>query len=111
MLTLPNFNELLIQTKRIPYWLSLPCILWMMKTRKIRAVRQVMLGVMPEHREAGLVALLCHDMVLRTQKQAHSAELSWIEANNTQVIELIELMGAAHLKSYAIYEKPISKPA
>ncbi|MBN8711544.1 MAG: hypothetical protein BGO12_07225 [Verrucomicrobia bacterium 61-8] len=111
MLTLPNFNELLIRTKRIPYWLRLPCILWMMKTRRIRTVRQVILGVAPEYRDTGLVALLCHDMVLRTQKLAHSAELSWIEANNTQVIKLIELMGATHSKSYAIYEKTISRPA
>ncbi len=111
MLTLPNFNEVLIRTKRIPHWLRLPGILWLMKTHKIKTVRQVILGVAPDHRDTGLVALLCHDMVLRTQKTAHSAELSWIEANNTQVIKLIELMGATHSKSYAIYEKPITPSA
>lgn len=111
MLTLPNFNELLMRTKRIPRWLRLPAILWLMKTYKIQTVRQVILGVAPEHRDTGLVGLLCHDMVRRTQKTAHSAELSWIEANNAQVIKLIELMGATHSKSYAIYEKPITQPA
>lgn len=111
MLTLPNFNELLMRTKRIPRWLRLPAILWLMKTYKIQTVRQVILGVAPEHRDTGLVGLLCHDMVRRTQKTAHSAELSWIEANNAQVIRLIELMGATHSKSYAIYEKPLAQPA
>ncbi|MBN8709407.1 MAG: hypothetical protein BGO12_04230 [Verrucomicrobia bacterium 61-8] len=111
MLTLPNFNELLMRTKRIPRWLRLPAILWLMKTYKIQTVRQVILGVAPEHRDTGLVGLLCHDMVLRTQKTAHSAELSWIEANNAQVIKLIGLMGATHSKSYAIYEKPILRDA
>lgn len=108
MLTLPNFNELLIRTKGVPRWLRLPWILWLMKTRRIRTVRQAVLGVAPEHRDTGVVALLCHDMVERTQKEAHSAELSWIEANNTQVIKLIALMGATHSKTYVIYEKPIT---
>ncbi|GAT35580.1 hypothetical protein TSACC_3651 [Terrimicrobium sacchariphilum] len=111
MLTLPNFNELLMRTKRIPRWLRLPAILWLMKTYKIQTVRQVILGVAPEHRDTGLVGLLCHDMVRRTQKTAHSAELSWIEANNATVIKLIKLMGATHSKSYAIYEKPITRVA
>lgn len=105
MLTLPNLNELLIRTKRIPRWLRLPAILWLLKTQKIRTVRQVILGVAPEHRDTGLVALLCHDMVVRTQKTADSAELSWIEGNNTQVIKLIGLMGATHSKTYVIAEK------
>jgi hypothetical protein len=111
MLTLPNFNEILIRTKRVPRWLRLPWILWLMKTHRIRTVRQVVLGIAPEHRERGLAGLLCNDMVLRTQKTADSAELSWIEANNTQVINIIGLMGASHSRTYAIYEKPLVLPA
>jgi len=107
MLTLPNFNEILIRAKGVPHWLRLPWIVLLMKTQRIRTVRQVVLGVAPEHRDTGVVALLCNDMVLRTQKTAHSAELSWIEANNTQVIKLIELMGASQSKTYCIYEKGI----
>jgi len=108
MLTLPNFNEILIRTRGVPHFLRLPYILWLMKTQRIRTVRQVVLGVAPEHRDHGLVALLCHDMVLRTQKTADSAELSWIESNNTQVIKLIGLMGATQSRTYAIYEKIIA---
>jgi hypothetical protein len=107
MLTLPNLNELLIRTKPFPRWLRLPVLAWLLKTRKIRTVRQVILGVAPEHRDTGLVGLLCHDMVVRTQKTADSAELSWIEANNTQVIKLIGLMGATQSKTYGIWEKPV----
>lgn len=107
MLTLPNFNEILIRTKRVPRWLRLPSILWLMKTHRIRTVRQVVLGIAPEHRDRGLAALLCNDMVLRTQRVADSAELSWIEANNEQVINIIGLMGATHSRTYAIYEKAL----
>lgn len=109
MLTLPNFNEILIRTKRIPHWLRLPWILWLMKTHRIRTVRQVILGVAPAYRDRGLVALLCHDMVLRTQKTAESAELSWVESNNTRVIEMIKLMGGIHSRTYTIYEKPLEQ--
>lgn len=107
MLTLPNFNEILIRTKRVPHFLRLPYILWLMKTHRIRTVRQVVLGVAPEHRDHGLVALLCNDMVLRTQRTADSAELSWIESNNAQVIKLIGMMGAEYSRTYVIYEKAI----
>jgi len=108
MLTLPNFNEILIRTKGVPHLLRLPWILWLMKTHKIRTVRQVVLGIAPEHRDKGLAGLLCNDMVLRTQRTSESAELSWIEANNSQVINIIGLMGATQSRSYAIFEKPLA---
>jgi len=108
MLTLPNFNEILIRTKGVPKLLRLPWILWLMKTRRIRSVRQAVLGVAPEHRDRGIAALMCNEMVLRTQKTADWAELSWIEANNTEVIALIGLMGAHQSRKYAIYEKPLA---
>lgn len=108
MLTLPNLNELLIRIKGVPRWLRVPWAFLLMKTQRIRTVRQVVLGVAPEHRDTGVVALLCHDMVERTRKEADSAELSWIEANNTQVIKLIALMGASHSKTYGIFEKSIT---
>lgn len=107
MLTLPNFNEILARTKGVPRWLRLPWILWLMKTHRIRSVRQVILGVAPEYRDRGLAALMCNDMVLRTQKTADFAELSWIEANNTEVIELIGLMGATQSRTYHIYEQAL----
>lgn len=108
MLTLPNFHEILIRTKNVPRWLRLPWILWLMKTHRIRSVRQVVLGVAPEYRERGLSAILCHDMVKRTQKTADTAELSWIESNNTKVIDLIGLMGATQSRTYLIYEKALA---
>jgi GNAT superfamily N-acetyltransferase len=107
MLTLPNFNEILQRTKRMPHWLRLPWILWLMKTHRIRTVRQAVLGVAPEYRDRGLAALMCNEMVLRTKRQAESAELSWIEENNTEVIALIGLMGGVQSRVYHIYEKEL----
>jgi len=107
MLTLPNFNEILHRTRGVPEWLRLPWILWLMKTHRIQTVRQVVLGVAPGHRDRGLAALLCQEMVLLTQRQAHSAELSWIESNNQEIITIIEVMGGIHNKTYQLYEKAL----
>jgi hypothetical protein len=106
MLTLPNFNEILHRTRNIPYWLRIPWIFYLMKTLQIRAVRQAVLGVAPEHRDRGLAALMCYDMVLRTrEQQATSAELSWIETNNKDVIGVIEAMGGVWSKTYHLYHR------
>ncbi len=107
MLTLPNFNEILQRTRGVSYALRLPWIFWLMKTHRIRTVRQAVLGIAPEYREHGLAALMCHDMVLRTQRQAHTAELSWIESNNREVIPIIDVMGGVQNKSYHLYEKAL----
>lgn len=107
MLTLPNFNEILYRTRGTPHWLRLPWILYLMKTHKIRSVRQVVLGIEPEHRERGLAALMCYDMVQRTKVSAASAELSWIESNNKEVIVMIEAMGGVWYKTYHLYQKSL----
>lgn len=107
MFTLPNFNEILHRTKCVPRWLRLPAIALMMKTHRIGTVRQAILGLHPSHRDRGIAALLCFDMVERTRRKAHTAQLSWIESNNKEVIGLIEAMGAVLSHRYAIYERPL----
>jgi GNAT superfamily N-acetyltransferase len=107
MLTLPNFHEILRRVRRVPRWLRLPAILWHLKTKPVRSVRQVILGVDPAHRDRGLAALLCADMVRRTQKKADVAECSWVESNNTEVIPVIELMGGVRNKTYHLYRRAI----
>ncbi len=107
MLTLPNFHEILRRTRGTPRWLRLPAILWHLKTKPMRSVRQVILGIDPAHRDRGLAALLCADMVRRTEKKADIAECSWVESNNEEVIPVIELMGAVRNKTYHLYRRPI----
>ncbi len=108
MLTLPNFNEILHRVRNVPHWLRLPAIFFQMKTHRIRSVRQAVLGVAHEHRDRGLAALMCYDMVQRTKVQADWAELSWIESNNRDVITLIEAMGGVRSRTYHLYEKSLS---
>ncbi len=107
MFTLPNFNEILIRTRGVPQFLRLPWIVYLMKTQRITTVRQAILGLHPDHRDRGLAALLCNDMVERTRKKAVAAQLSWIESNNKEVIALIEAMGGVQSQIYHLYEQSI----
>lgn len=107
MLTLPNFHEILRRNRRVPRCLRIPATLWNLKTKPLRTVRQAVLGIEPAHRDRGIAALMCADMVHRTQKKAHSAEMSWIESNNVEVTRIIDLMGGVKNKTYHLYRKPI----
>ncbi len=107
MLTLPNFHEILRRVKWVPRWLRIPAILWHLKTKPMRSVRQAILGIDPAHRDRGLAALLCADMVARTRKNADVAECSWVESNNAEVIPVIELMGGVRNKTYHLYRRAI----
>ncbi len=107
MLTLPNFHEILRRVRSVPRWLRLPAILWHLKTKPMRSVRQVILGIDPAHRDRGLAALLCADMVRRTRKKADRAECSWVESNNEEVIRVIDLMGGVRNKTYHLYRRPL----
>jgi GNAT superfamily N-acetyltransferase len=109
MFTLPNFNEILHRTRGVPRILRLPWIFLLMKTHKIRTVRQVILGLHPDHRDHGLAALMCDDMVQRTRRTAHAAQLSWIESNNKEVIPLIEAMGAKQTHLFHLYKMEIAE--
>lgn len=108
MLTLPNFNEILHRVRKVPHWLRLPAIFFQMKTSRIRSIRQAVLGVAHAHRDRGIAALMCYDMVQRTKIEADWAELSWIESNNKEVISLIEAMGGVRSRTYHLYEKLLS---
>jgi succinate dehydrogenase/fumarate reductase flavoprotein subunit len=91
----------------VQHFLRLPWILFLMKTHRIRSVRQAVLGIDPAHRERGLAALMCYDNVLRSRKQGDWAELSWIESNNKEVIAVIEAMGGVWSKTYHLYQRSL----
>jgi len=107
-LTLPNFNEILAQTKRTPRWLRLPHILWLMKTRKITSCRQTVLGVTPKYRDKGIHAWLIYEQFMRAQERYDNAILGWIEESNTEIIEHSQMVGGFRERTWKIFEKPIA---
>ncbi|MEO6848384.1 MAG: hypothetical protein ABI254_14105, partial [Chthoniobacterales bacterium] len=107
-LTLPNFNELLAKLKNTPHWLRLLHTVWLMKTYRIRSARQVVYGIVPEHRDRGLHAWLLYEQFVMAKARYDDAELGWIEESNTEILETSRMIGGIQHRTWKIYEKPLS---
>lgn len=106
-LSLPNINQHLYRTRNTPHWLRLPHLLWLLKTERLINCRLAILGVAPEYRDRGISAMLFYEQFKRTQRFYEYAEISWIEANNEEILRNIEMMHGKKYRSYEIYEKPL----
>ncbi len=102
-----NVNEILASTRKLPRWLRLPAILWKLKTYRYKSTRLAILGVAPEFRDQGLSAWLCGEEMRLSNERYPSIDISWIEANNKEIIMNSELMGAKCYRRFAIFEKPL----
>lgn len=106
-LSLPNYNLLLARLKKTPYWLRMLHFLWLMKTTRISQGRQVMYGILPKFRDRGLHAWLLHEQFRCAKERYNSAQLGWIEDNNTEILENSVMLGAVKARTWKIFEKPI----
>ncbi len=107
-LSLPNFNELLIRTKKTPRWLRVLHVAWLMKTRRIRTARQVIYGISPRFRDrGGLHAWLLYEQFVCAKARYHDAELGWVEESNREILENCLMLGAIQRRTWNIYEKSL----
>ena len=106
-LTLPNFNEILARVKKTPHFLRLPHIFWLMKTHRINAARQAVLGISPRFRDRGLHAWLLYEQFVSAKQRYANATLGWIEETNTEIIENSLMVGAIQQQEWRIYEKSL----
>jgi hypothetical protein len=108
-ISLPDINEFLLPTKRWPRgFLRLIPLLWMLKTSRPRRARHLITGIEPEfRRRSGIAPYLYHE-TFRSVALGHSrAEVSWVEANNEQIVRGIEMLGGSRSKTYGIWEKSL----
>lgn len=109
-ISLPDINEFARRTLKWPrgFWRFLP-LLWLLKTTKPRNARHLILGVEPEFRHrVGVAPMLFQETFKRVGAGGRpSSEISWIEANNTEIVRAIEVMGGRRDKTYTIWEKPL----
>lgn len=108
-ISLPDINEFLRRTLRWPRgWLRLLPMAWMLKTSRPRRARHLILGIEPEFRHrSGIAPLLYHETFRRVALGYPVAEVSWVEANNEQIVRSIEILGGTCSKTYSIWEKPL----
>ena len=109
-ISLPDINDFLRRTRPWPRgWLRLIPMLWMLKTTKPRRARHLILGIEPEFRHhVGLAPLLYHTTFERVGGCGYDwGEISWIEANNEQIVRGIEMLGGTRGETYTIWEKSL----
>lgn len=108
-ISLPDINEFLRRTLPWPRgWMRLLPMLWMLKTRRPRRARHLILGIEPEFRQrSGIAPLLYFETFRRVALGYPVAEVSWVEANNEQIVRGIEILGGTRSKTYSIWERPL----
>jgi hypothetical protein len=111
VINFPDFHEILLSARKWPRALRLPAILAGIKTQKIRKCRLAVLGVAPAFRDMGLTGWLFGEQQLRTSARFTHCEISWVESNNTEILENSKMMGCVPYRKYGIFEKQLSAPA
>lgn len=108
-ISLPDINEFLRRTLPWPRgWLRLLPMLWMLKTRRPQRARHLIIGIEPEFRQrSGIAPLLYFETFRRVALGYRVAEVSWVEANNEQIVRSIGILGGTKSKVYSIWEKPL----
>jgi len=105
-LGLPDVNVALKHANGRLFPVGLLKILWY--ARKIKRMRLLALGVLPEYRKTGIDVLLYHSIFKDgTDKGYKAGEFSWILEDNLAIRRPIERIGARHYKTYRMYEAPV----
>ncbi len=108
-LSLPNVNELFHAARPRRGLLRFLEIALRIQIQRPKSARLCVLGVDPEHQNKGLSALLFYEAYVRTKARYERSEVSWVEANNVEILEGAQLMGGYQDKTYEIFEKTIGE--
>ena len=105
-ISLPDYNEVL---KRLNGRLGpLGILKFLYFSRKIRAIRVMLLGVKRSFQKKGAEVLLYRETFGRGIRKGYQrAECSWILEENIPMQRGIETMGGKRYKTYRIYEIPL----
>jgi GNAT superfamily N-acetyltransferase len=107
--TIPDVNEALPRNGRLlPFgWAKL-----LLGLRRIRHVRLMLLGILPEYRKRGLESLLFIETARRCRALGFtSGEISWTLDDNVLVNRAIASMSGRRDRTWRLYELPHGLPA
>jgi hypothetical protein len=106
-LALPNVNEVFHASrgrKGVVRFLEMALRL---QFQRIKTDRLTVLGVEPDYRDKGLSALLFFESFRIAKAKYEVSEVSWVEANNIEILEAAELMWGHRSRTYEIFEKTL----
>lgn len=105
-LTLPDANVMLAQIRgRLWPWSILTLLRW---KRRMRTVRIITLGILPEWRRAGLDAALVQETIHRGRGMGITGgECSWILEDNEAMLASARQAGGRDYRRYRLYEATV----
>lgn len=107
MICLPDWNEVFKSWKGkiLPFnWIDL-----FTKKKKIKCLRVVILGVLPEYQKKGLDVVMYHEVMRRgLDKGMEWAEASYIVEDNMPMFKPLMNIGGEIYKTYRVMEMPIN---
>jgi len=106
-LALPNVNEVFHASRGRKGVLRFLEMALRLQFQRIRTDRLTVLGVEPAYRDKGLSALLFFESFRIAKAKYEVSEVSWVEANNTEILEAAELMGGHRSRTYELFEKAL----
>jgi GNAT superfamily N-acetyltransferase len=107
-LALPNVNEVFHASRGRKGILRFLEMALRLKFQRIKTDRLTVLGVEPDYRDKGLSALLFFESFRIAKAKYKVSEVSWVEANNVEILEGAELMWGHRSRTYEIFEKPLA---
>ena len=106
-LALPNVNEVFHASRGRKGILRFLEMALRLQFQKIKAQRLCVLGVEPAYRDKGLSALLFHESFRAGRERFELSEVSWVEANNEEILEGAGVMGGYRSRTYELFEKSL----
>jgi len=106
-LALPNVNEVFHASRGRKGILRFLEMALRLQFQKIKTDRLCVLGVEPAYRDKGLSALLFFESFRVAKASYEVSEISWVEANNVEILEGAELMGGYRSRTYELFEKTL----
>jgi hypothetical protein len=107
IVAVPDLNQVLKGTDGRLFPKGLLKILF--RKRYINQGRLLLLGVLPEYRNLGLLPLLVHELSVRGVGRGYRrVEFSWVLEDNVNINQPAEQAGARRYKTYRLYQKAIA---
>ena len=104
--SLPNLNQALKRVtdgRLLPF--GLPKLLLLAKSGLVNEIRMALMGVLPEHRNGGLDALLVLETIDRGRAMGFdSCEMSWVLDGNKALTNALNKLGGVRDKEYVMVE-------
>jgi GNAT superfamily N-acetyltransferase len=107
-LVMPDLNEVLRHNRNGRLVPGAIRILWALKRRKLRRIRILALGVLPEYRNKGIDVLLYHWIWTRGEKYGYTwAEAGWVLEDNPSMNKALERLTFDPYKKYRLYDREL----